>query len=119
MELKDVPQVHKLLNSYLSQFHVAAQFSEDEIRHWMLPLDTVVYSFVVESEENPGEITDFYSFYSLPSSVIGNPKHSHINAAYLFYYVPMGMGQDLKRLQVMMKDALIMAKQVCYFFFAC
>ena len=32
------------------------------------------------------KITDMFSFYSLPSSVIGNPKHSILNAAYLFYY---------------------------------
>lgn len=31
-------------------------------------------------------ITDMFSFYSLPSSILNNPKHSVLNAAYLFYY---------------------------------
>jgi glycylpeptide N-tetradecanoyltransferase len=32
------------------------------------------------------KITDFFSFYSLPSTVIGHDKHKVVNAAYLFYY---------------------------------
>lgn len=31
-------------------------------------------------------ITDFFSFYALESTVIGNDKHDTIRAAYLFYY---------------------------------
>jgi glycylpeptide N-tetradecanoyltransferase len=64
------------------------------------------------------------SFYSLPSSVIGNPKHKTLNAAYLYYYatdVAFAGGKEStedgapqllsKRLNELVSDALIMAKK--------
>ncbi|KAI8838370.1 Myristoyl-CoA:protein N-myristoyltransferase, N-terminal domain-containing protein [Chytridium lagenaria] len=103
MEARDVP-------AYLSRFEVAPHFSEAEVKHWLLPLKT---------DPETKTITDFYSFYSLPSSVIGNPKHTHIKAAYLFYFAPKGMGGDTKRLQDLMKDALILAKKNDFDVFNC
>ncbi len=49
----------------------------------MVPRDKIMYSFVREVD---GEVTDFFSFYSLPSHVLNNPKHTHIYAAYNYYY---------------------------------
>ena len=43
------------------------------------------YSYVVEDVETK-EITDMFSFYSLPSSILGNDKHRTLNAAYCYYY---------------------------------
>ena len=37
--------------------------------------------------ETAGEVTDVLSFYTLPSTVIGNPKHSSLKAAYSCYNV--------------------------------
>ncbi|KAJ1559422.1 hypothetical protein HK405_010698 [Cladochytrium tenue] len=118
METSDVPAVHKLLSAYLKQFAVAPIFSEEEIKHWLVPRAGVIFSFVVEDAETH-EITDFYSFYSLPSTVINNPKHNCINAAYLFYYAPKGMGVDPKRTQAIMKDALIQARNRDFDVFNC
>ena len=55
------------------------------------------------------QITDFCSFYSLPSTIIGNDKYKTLYAAYSFYNV--ATTTDLKTL---MGDALVMAKKVCY-----
>ena len=64
------------------------------------------------------KITDFISYYSLESSVIQNPKHSVVRAAYLFYYAtevglttPPDKPALKKRLNVLVNDALILAKQ--------
>lgn len=75
-------------------------------------------------------ITDLFSFYGLESSVIADGKHDTIRAAYLFYYAtesafPDGgssdggardKDQDLSKLRArlngLIKDALIIAKQV-------
>ena len=63
------------------------------------------------------KITDFFSFYNLESTVIGHKKHSVIKAAYLFYYATETAFSNDKnalkpRLNELMKDALIIAKQV-------
>jgi glycylpeptide N-tetradecanoyltransferase len=110
MENKDVAQVQKLLWEYHQKFEFASQLSEEEVRHWLLPREDVVYSYVLENES--GKITDFISFYILNSSILGNANHTHVNAAYLFYYVPNNMGKDDDRIRDLIHDALKFAKEV-------
>lgn len=100
----DVPEVQKMLEKTLSVFKVAPTFTEDEVRHWMLPRDGVVFSFVVEDPKTQ-KATDFVSFYSLPSTVIGNPKYTDLNAAYTFYY-----SANTVPLKALMGDVLIAAR---------
>ncbi len=71
-------------------------------------------------------ITDMVSFYSLPSLVMKHEKHRDIHTAYAFYYAsdvlfsPGGSDEDASkqkdrlavRLNELMKDAMIIAKQV-------
>ncbi|XP_037076562.1 glycylpeptide N-tetradecanoyltransferase 1-like [Pollicipes pollicipes] len=102
LEEADVPQTMKLLNHYLSQFDLAPHFDEAEFRHWFTPRPTIVDSYVVEKE---GEITDFVSFYSLPSTIMHHATHKQLMAAYSFYNV----GGSTPLLQLM-RDALITAK---------
>lgn len=57
-------------------------------------------------------ITDFISFYSLPSSIMKSPKHDTLNAAYLFYYAsdaifsPGGSSDDAARHEAKAKSKL-------------
>ncbi|ORY52933.1 N-myristoyl transferase [Rhizoclosmatium globosum] len=109
MQAKDIPEVAALLKEFLSiRADLYPVFSEEELKHWLLPIKDVVYSYVVEDPQT-GKVTDFYSFYNLPSSVLKNEKYTHLRAAYLFYYTPKGMGKDLNRTTAIMKDALIQA----------
>ncbi|KAI8877033.1 N-myristoyl transferase [Backusella circina FSU 941] len=119
MEERDVPEVRVLLNKYLDRFDIAPVYETDEdVKHWILPHKNVVWSYVVEDPETH-KITDFFSFYSLPSSVINNPKHSTLNAAYMFYYgleTPAEHKADdsayiKKRLNDLIADALVLAKK--------
>ena len=72
---------------------------------------------MIAQDPETHKITDFFSFYSLPSTVISNPKHDVLHAAYLFYYassVGLDPGADssgtLKsRLQARVGDALTIA----------
>lgn len=64
------------------------------------------------------KITDFFSFYSLESSIINNPKHKVLRVAYLFYYateVGLATPVDKKahkiRLNSLVGDALVLAKK--------
>ena len=65
---------------------MAPVFSLEEIHHWILPKGDVVYSFVVEDPATK-KLTDFVSFYSLPSTVLNHEKHKNLRAAYSFYNV--------------------------------
>jgi glycylpeptide N-tetradecanoyltransferase len=105
----DVPAAHALVVKYLEKFKLSVVFSEEEFAHWLLPREGVVSSFVnvtkKEGEGNGEEITDFCSYYHLHSSVLGNPKHTKLHAAYSFYNVANTV--DLTDL---MRDCLILAK---------
>jgi len=70
----------------------------------LLPREWVVESFVVEDEKEK-KITDFISFYSLPSSVLKHPDHKVLNVAYSYYNVP-----GANKLVNLTRDALILAK---------
>lgn len=105
MEPHDVPAVTRLLRNYLKQFAVAPDFDVDDVEHWLLPKEDVVESYLVESPETH-EITDFCSFYSLPSSILGSQNHSVLKAAYSYYNV-----STKTSLLQLMNDALIVAKK--------
>lgn len=102
MEKKDVPQVAALLNAHVGSYRVAPVFSEEEVQHWIMPRKGVVFTYVVEKE---GVVTDFVSFYSLPSTIIGHPKYDQLNAAYVYYYAAKTVP-----LKVLMNDMLIKAR---------
>lgn len=96
-----------MLNEYLSQFSLHIILTSEEVEHFLVPREKVIESFVVENSS--GIITDFISFYSLPSTVLNNSDHDSVNAAYCYYIVP---GEnDMKDL---IYNALILAKQKNY-----
>jgi glycylpeptide N-tetradecanoyltransferase len=122
---KDIDAVLDLLSRYLKRTDLAQEFTREEIEHWLIDRtkskkDRVVWAFVVE-DSSTGRITDFSSFYSLESSVLGDAAkiHSKIYAAYLFYYASetafeQGEKGLKERLQQIMTDTLIEAKNVSF-----
>ncbi|KAG0303746.1 glycylpeptide N-tetradecanoyltransferase [Dissophora globulifera] len=128
MEDKDVKAVAALMNKYTADFDVAPQFEEADVRHWLISRPGVVWGYVVEDPETK-EITDFFSFYSLPSTVINSPTHETLNAAYSYYYAVQTPSEELSkiadenerkaaranaikpRLVKLMRDALILARR--------
>lgn len=120
MQSKDVAGVLDLLQRYLKRFDMAPEFTAEEVDHWLLHDDKapeqVIYTYVVEEQETH-KISDFFSFYCLESSVIGNQKHETVRAAYLFYYASEKAFEEeekglKERLNQLMNDALILAKRV-------
>jgi hypothetical protein len=75
-----------------------------QVRHWLLPRPGVIDSFVVEEPETK-RVTDFVSYYALPSTIIGNDQYQLLKAAYCYYHVAATI--PLKQL---MNDALIMVR---------
>lgn len=103
MTLADLPEAHSLLTKFLERYDLTPIFDETEFRHWFVPRPGIVDSYVVEKD---GQITDFASFYTLPSTVMHHPVHKNLRAAYSFYNVVTSTSwSDL------MTDVLITAKQ--------
>jgi len=104
--IEDSPAVTVLLNEYLGKFDLAPVYTDQDVQHWFLPQENIIEAYVVEKPGSPGTITDFVSFYTLPSTVMNHPTHSSIKAAYSFYNVSTATPWvDL------MGDALVLAKR--------
>ncbi|KAG7092550.1 hypothetical protein E1B28_008899 [Marasmius oreades] len=133
MEEKDVPSVTTLLSRYLERFDMKPIFTQEEVAHQFLigrgssesgytnswrREGQVTWTYVVEHPETKN-ITDFFSFYSLPSTIINNAKYPTLEAAYLYYYATdsaflPGSDEDgilKRRLQELIGDALLVAKK--------
>uniref|UniRef100_A0A4W5RDJ6 Glycylpeptide N-tetradecanoyltransferase n=1 Tax=Hucho hucho TaxID=62062 RepID=A0A4W5RDJ6_9TELE len=103
MERRDVRQVTELLQKHMRRFQLAPSMGEEEVAHWFLPQDNIIDTFVVEGAG--GVLTDFTSFYTLPSTVMHHPQHRSLKAAYSFYSV-----HTHTPLLDLMNDTLILAK---------
>ena len=73
-----------MLSQYLKKFKLHIDFSIEEVEYFLLPREGVIYSYVVEDDKT---ITDFFSFYSLPSSILNHHAHKTLNVAYSYYNV--------------------------------
>lgn len=121
MQKKDIGAVQALLDRYLKRFDLAPEMSLEEVEHWLFhdesaTSEQVIWTYVVEDPSNH-QITDFFSFYCLESSVIGNPKYEAVRAAYLYYYATEKAFEEntknlKERLNALILDALILAKKV-------
>lgn len=105
MEEKDLPACYEIFLQYTRNFDLAPKYSLEEFSHWILPRMDLLYSYVVEDDN--GKATDFVSFYSLPSTVLGNELHFKINIGYLFYY---GVS-DTTKLEPIVQALLTKAKE--------
>eukprot|EP00479_Gromia_sphaerica_P006636 TRINITY_DN194_c0_g1_i1.p1 TRINITY_DN194_c0_g1~~TRINITY_DN194_c0_g1_i1.p1 ORF type:complete len:407 (+),score=82.44 TRINITY_DN194_c0_g1_i1:77-1297(+) len=101
----DLEQAQQLLMNYLADFKLFTEFSVEDFKYWFLPREGVIDCYVVEDPETH-ELTDMVSFYTLPSSIIGNKNHKTLKAAYSFYNV--STKTPWKQL---MTDALIFDKK--------
>ena len=103
-----VGKVTHALNLHLRQnYKVHIQFTQDEVRHFLCPRESVVYAWYVDT---PGEgVTDFISFYALNSSILQDPHHDKIYAAYAYYNFVKD--NDPERMRQLIRDALILAKR--------
>jgi len=106
MEKKDVPAVYRIITEYLAKFKLHPVFTKEEIAHWLLPRDDIVFSLVRVDREN--KATDLCSFYRLPSSILGHEKYNLLNAAYSFWNVANTCSWEQ-----LMTEALIYARHSC------
>ena len=112
MEEKDVDDVFVLLDNLEKKYKVHGYYSKEEVAHWFLPRKNVIYSYVKTNDEN--KVTDFISFYSLPSTILQNKKYKKLMAAYSFFNINTSC--EFKDL---MKSALVLAKNAGFDVYNC
>jgi len=83
MEPRHARQVHRLLQERQAELSFYQVFTVEEIAHLLLPKAGVVYTYVKEDAGN--KVTDFFSFYSLPSSVLRLPGDVKLRTVYSYY----------------------------------
>ncbi|THH12512.1 hypothetical protein EW146_g7623 [Bondarzewia mesenterica] len=132
MEQRDVEGVAELFTKYMKRFDMVPEMTHEEVRHHFLSGQgrgekdsvtgrregQVIWTYVVENPTTH-KITDFFSFYTLPSTIMNHAKHHLLEAAYLFYYatdVAFQEGADdngllKRRLQDLIGDAVIVADE--------
>jgi glycylpeptide N-tetradecanoyltransferase len=120
MKNADLDQVYELFTTFQEKFKLIQVFEKEELGHWLLggksrktdssSISEVIKTYVVE--DDAGKITDFFSYYLLPFTVLDNPDHDGLGIAYLFYYASDAEGDAYKpRLTSLINDALITSKQ--------
>ena len=110
MKESDIQAVAVSLNAHLfANYKVHISFTEEEVRHFLLPEEGVVDSYPIMDRQ--GKVTDFTSFYMLPSSILNHPQYDKLNAAYGFYSFTEDVS-NTARYSELIKDALIIAKKL-------
>ena len=104
----DIPSGHALLMNYLAGFDLSPLFTVEDFRHWFLPVDDVVVTFVT-TDEVTGEVDNLLSFYQLPSTVVEHPRYKSLKAAYSFYNVA-----KKNSITDLVHDALVIARNDNY-----
>ncbi|KAF8212140.1 N-myristoyl transferase [Mycena galopus ATCC 62051] len=124
IEEKDVVPVADLFARYMRRFDMVPVMSLEDGKGNIgdggqgRRVGQVTWTYVVENPETH-KITDFFSIYYLPSTIIHSPKHGTLEAGYLYYYatdVAFEDGADddgrlKQRLQTLIGDALVIANQ--------
>ena len=99
------------------KFKICPELSVEEVKHFLLPRDDVIDSYVVEEivgEKKEKVITDFVSFYTLPSSVLKHETIKEMKAGYLYYYAA-----TKQSVEDLVKAALVLAKKSDHDVFNC
>lgn len=132
----DLEAVCDLFKRYMGRFDMVPELTVEEARHQFLSgrgtgsvgkggkgrrNGQVTWTYVVEDPKTH-KITDFFSFYSLPSSIINHPRHGLLEAAYLYYYASEtafepgadSEGKLQTRITALMGDALIVANEAAF-----
>lgn len=76
---------------WFRKYVVKFYYTEEEVKHYFSPRENVIYSYVLEGLDpitKKPKITDFISFYLLPSHVMKNPKYNMLN---VIIYLMLGM----------------------------
>ena len=68
---KDIPVVYKLFKEQQERYRFHHKLSQQEIQHFLLPQDDVVWTWVIENQvDGKLQVTDFFSMYRISQSCL-------------------------------------------------
>ena len=111
MEEKDLEQVYNLIIARNKKYKIYEILSLKELKHWLLPMNNIVYTYVLEDEEH--KITDFCSFYSIQRTILNNQNNNTSNSKYKkinFAYELINCNTSIS-MKELLRSAIILAKQ--------
>jgi glycylpeptide N-tetradecanoyltransferase len=82
----DLDAVSDLITTYFAKLALTPKLTNEEIRHWLLPRNKTVETYVVEDSMN-GVITGLVSWTWIPLLVTDCVEEEELNVAYLYYVV--------------------------------
>mmetsp|Transcript_958 Transcript_958/g.1704 ORF Transcript_958/g.1704 Transcript_958/m.1704 type:complete len:323 (-) Transcript_958:67-1035(-) len=111
MQKKDLSQVHKLYHEQQKKYKVYYKLSQEEISHYLLPKEDVVWTYVIENEvDGRLQVTDFFSMFRLTQTCTSKEKLNHnydlMHSGCLYYY-----GLTRNTLKEVVKQAMWSAKE--------
>ena len=81
MTKKDFASVFALYKGHMEKYEIWFKYTQPELGQLLLPRDKTVYTLVVENDDK--KVTDFISFYCLPSSILkGDHGHKSMNVSF-------------------------------------
>ncbi|XP_072312164.1 glycylpeptide N-tetradecanoyltransferase 2-like [Eucyclogobius newberryi] len=110
MTTANIASIHSLLQSATSRFDLSTNLSLEEVEHWLLPRDGLIYSYVAQGED--GSLTGAFSFHALSSQVLNQPLHTELREARLMLCV-RSSAESVELMEdalELMEDALVLAK---------
>jgi glycylpeptide N-tetradecanoyltransferase len=96
----------KIFKNFISKFPLSPIYTFEEFSHLILPRKDVVYSYVVENEDN--EITDFISYFHIKDNNILIDEM--MKSTYLYYYA-----NSKNQLTDLVHDLLIFIQKVLFY----
>lgn len=105
----DIDALFLLLNIFLSKYKVYQTFSREEIIHMFINNNVIHTRLMIENTTK--QIIGMYSIYNIPSRLLFNNKHSHINFCNLYYYY---YDKNYISINHIIKEAVILSKNYDY-----
>lgn len=105
----DIDVLFLLLNTFVSKYKVHQNFSREEIIHMFLNNKCIHTRLLVEMNTN--QIIGMFSIYNIPSRLLFNNTHSHINFSNLYYYY---YDKNYISVNHIIKEAVILSKKYDY-----
>ena len=80
----DIIECCNKLNEFLIKYKINRCFTYNQFKHHFISdKDNIIESYVIKKNN---KITDFISFYYLPSQILNNDKYKVLYKGYLYYY---------------------------------